>query len=156
MDLKNILNNEDASEPVDCEPVEYEQVDCESVECENESASEIESDTKNDRFKKTWNKLEKGMKLNRLLVFIDHETNVNELSTDRIQDLKNLLFRAIDIGDLNKSNDIIYNIESCEIESIKILEYNSTSKKYKLKTKTSKNRSVSKSRSNLDRLIKKK
>ncbi len=42
------------------------------------------------------------------------------------------------------------------IETIKILEFNRIKKKYKLKTSRCKNRSVSKSRSNIDRLIKKK
>jgi hypothetical protein len=49
-----------------------------------------------------------------------------------------------------------YNKDTCLIESFKSLEFNESSKKYKLKTGGTKNRSVTKSRSNIDRLMKKK
>jgi len=146
MDLKKILNTETSSEKVTNEEVETEN---------NEVTKIIEIDH-NLRFKKPWKKLEKGMKLNRILQYVENETIEKELSIERKKDLKNLLFRAIDSGNLNKISDVMYNEETCEIETIKILEFNSSSKKYKLKTSTSKNRSVSKSRSNIDRLIKKK
>ena len=47
-------------------------------------------------------------------------------------------------------------METGLIETLKHLEFNESSKKYKLKTGGTKSRSVSKSRSNIDRLMKKK
>ena len=52
--------------------------------------------------------------------------------------------------------DVKYNPDTGIIESFKQLEFNESSKKYKLKTGGTKTRSVSKSRSNIDRLMKKK
>ena len=68
---------------------------------------------------------------------------------------KNLLFRGCDSGLFNKQSYVKYNIEEGIIESFKNLEFNESSKKYKLKTGGSKGRSVTKSRSNIDRLMKK-
>ena len=68
--------------------------------------------------------------------------------------MKNLLFNGCDRGLFNKISDVNYNIEKCLIESLKFLEFNESTKKYKLKSNGSKNRSVSKSRSNIDRLMK--
>lgn len=151
MDLKKILNTD-----IKSEELEATELTIEEETIENKEAPSIIEIEHNLRFKKPWNKLEKGMKLNRILQYVNSETIERELSIERKKDLKNLLFRAIDSGNLNKISDVTYNEETCEIEAIKILEFNSSSKKYKLKTSTSKNRSVSKSRSNIDRLIKKK
>ena len=109
----------------------------------------------NSMYDKEWTKLEKGMKLNRLLVFITSETKERQLTDTQAQALKQLLFKACDMGLFNKINDVKYNTETGIIESIKQLEFNDTSHKYKLKTGGSKGRSVSKSRSNIDRLMKK-
>jgi hypothetical protein len=109
-----------------------------------------------ERFKVPWNKLEKGNKLNRILIFIKQETEEKELSTTLSKELKNILFNACDRGLFNKVSDVSYNIETGLIESFKCLEFNESSKKYKLKSSGTKNRSVSKSRSNIDRLAKKK
>ena len=59
-------------------------------------------------------------------------------------------------GIFNKISDVKYDTEKGVIDSIKQLEFNESTKKYKLKTGGTKNRSVSKSRSNIDRLTKKK
>ena len=73
-----------------------------------------------------------------------------------VKELKTLLFRACETGMFNKISDVKYDQESGIIESFKHLEFNENTKKYKLKTGGTKSRSVSKSRSNLDRLMKKK
>ena len=107
-------------------------------------------------FKQPWNKLEKGMKMNRILLFVKKETELHELSTALSKELKDILFRGCENGSFNKVSEVKYNEEECMIESFKSLEYNESSKKYKLKSGGTKNRSVSKSRSNIDRLMKKK
>ena len=122
----------------------------------NVDEDEVNVDEINCRFQLPWNKLEKGQKLNRILLFIKQETEEKSLPDVLAKELKSMLFNACDRGLFNKVSDVSYNSETGLIESFKCLEFNETSKKYKLKTKGSKNRSVSKSRSNIDRLVKKK
>ena len=120
----------------------------------DESSSETE--TVDPRHTQPWNKLEKGSKMNRILVFVQSQKNDNELNEQQTKELKNLLFKGCENGLFNKVSDVKYNEELGEIKSIKNLEFNESNKKYKLKTGGTKNRSVSKSRSNIDRLTKKK
>jgi len=109
---------------------------------------------KDVRFKKPWNKLEKGMKLNRLLIFIEKETEEHTLSPGLKKELKNLLFKACDGGYFNKISEVSYDVDEACINSIKSLEFNSDTKRYKIKSGSSKHRSTSKSKSNIDRLLK--
>ena len=122
----------------------------------NELEDEVEKETIDPRFTQPWNKLDKGVKMNRLLLFIQSQKEDNELNDQQTKDLKNLLFKGCETGLFNKISDVKYDTEKALIESIKQLEFNESSKKYKLKTGGTKNRSVSKSRSNIDRLTKKK
>ena len=124
---------------------------------ELEDMDQEEEDVKIDpRFTLPWNKLEKGVKMNRLLIFIQSEKEDKELIEQQSKELKNLLFKACENGLFNKISDVEYDESKAEIKSIKNLEFNESSKKYKIKTGGTKNRSVSKSRSNIDRLTKKK
>lgn len=150
--------NDTITEPID-KPIDKpidEPIDKPMDELTEESSanSEVE-ETIDPRFAQPWNKLEKGMKLNRFLVFIENETKDKQLTDIQSQALKQLLFKGCDMGLFNKINDVKYNSETGIIESVKQLEFNDTSHKYKLKTGGSKGRSVSKSRSNIDRLMKK-
>lgn len=122
----------------------------------NKLEDEVEKETIDPRFTQPWNKLDKGVKMNRLLLFIQSQKEDNELSDQQTKDLKNLLFKGCETGLFNKISDVKYDTEKALIETIKQLEFNESSKKYKLKTGGTKNRSVSKSRSNIDRLTKKK
>ena len=161
MDLKELLNqttiqhnhqstNESTSEPTS---ESTDEVIEDSLESEPEPEPEPDID---HRFKQPWNKLEKGMKMNRILLFVDSQKQENSLSDNQTRDLKNILFRGCETGMFNKLSDVKYDSETGLIESFKQLEFNESSKKYKLKTSGTKNRSVSKSRSNIDRLMKKK
>mgnify|MGYP001402020845 FL=1 len=94
--------------------------------------------------------------MNRLLLFITREVDERSLTESQGAELKKLLFKGCESGCLNKTTDVKYDSETGIIESIKHLEFNESSKKYKLKTGGTKSRSVSKSRSNIDRLMKKK
>jgi len=124
---------------------------------EEEEEKEDDKDEKPDpRFTLPWNKLEKGVKMNRLLIFIQSEKEEHTLTEQQSKELKNLLFKACENGLFNKISDVEYDESKAEIKSIKNLEFNESSKKYKIKTGGTKNRSVGKSRSNIDRLTKKK
>ena len=63
---------------------------------------------KNNRFHKSWTKLDKGSKLNRLSLFIEEQTEINDLSESEIKKLKKLLFHLCETGSLNKLGDIEY------------------------------------------------
>ena len=129
----------------------------------SEDFSEVINESEDDkeekidpRFTLPWNKLEKGVKMNRILIFIQSEKEEHTLTEQQSKELKNLLFKACENGLFNKISDVEYDESKAEIKSIKNLEFNESSKKYKIKTGGTKNRSVSKSRSNIDRLTKKK
>ena len=117
---------------------------------------DIVKEDPNKRFMKSWNKLEKGMKLNRIIQFVETETDEKELSVDQSKELKNILFRACDSGLLNKLTEVNYNEEEACIISFKSLEFNEETNKYKIKTVSSKHRPNTKSKSNIDRLLKSK
>ena len=117
---------------------------------------DIVKENPNKRFMKPWNKLEKGMKLNRIIQFVETETDEKELSVDQSKELKNILFRACDSGLLNKLTEVNYNEEEACIISFKSLEFNEETNKYKIKTVSSKHRPNTKSKSNIDRLLKSK
>ena len=53
---------------------------------------------KNNRFNKSWTKLDKGSKLNRLLIFIREEKEENNLSENESKKLKKILFHSFDIS----------------------------------------------------------
>jgi len=96
------------------------------------------------------------MKMNRIVLFVEREKSEHTLSDIQSNNLKQLLFKGCEGGLFNRISEVKYNQEEYMIESFKALEFNESSKKYKLITGSSKNRSVSKSRSNIDRLMKKK
>jgi hypothetical protein len=162
----NEKGNLSENQPV--EPIEFdsdleemeqalEQEEEDKEEEEQEEEKEDDKDEKPDpRFTLPWNKLEKGVKMNRLLIFIQSEKEEHNLTEQHAKELKNLLFKACENGLFNKISDVEYDESKAIIESIKNLEFNESSKKYKIKTGGTKNRSVGKSRSNIDRLTKKK
>ena len=58
---------------------------------EPSALDKVEQDT---RFQQPWNKLEKGMKMNRILLFVQTETDKHNLSPMLSKDLKYLLFKG--------------------------------------------------------------
>ena len=174
MDLKQLLNQtkvgvDEIKASVDeAEPQpEIEEIntnltldEIDALDNQLETSGELESSEEDNqldpRFAHPWNKLEKGSKMNRILVYVQSQKTENELTDNQTKELKNLLFKGCENGLFNKISDVKYNQETGLIESFKNLEFNESTKKYKLKTGGTKNRSVSKSRSNIDRLTKKK
>ena len=107
---------------------------------------------KQDVLKQPWNKLDVGMKLGRIKLFVEKEAQEKQLDDTKKDELKKLLFNACKSNKLSKNSEIVYNREKCIIETIKVLTYEN--EKYTIKTtETKKSKSSTKSRSNIERLI---
>ena len=106
---------------------------------------------KEDRFKKSWTKLDKGTKLNRLSIYIKLKKVEDELNDVQEKQLKILLHQLCDSGSLNKMNDVDYSDETYQILNIKNLEFDKKNKKYSFKIPEKKNKNISKSKSNIER-----
>ena len=106
---------------------------------------------KNNRFQKSWTKLDKGSKLNRLSLFIEKECEDKDLSEDGKKKLKKLLFHVCENGSLNKVNDVEYSDETYEIVSIKNLIYDEDKKSYSFNLPKKVVKPTAKSKSKIDR-----
>jgi len=111
---------------------------------------EIEKE-KEERFKKSWSKLDKGSKLNRLSIFIKMQKSESEFSDSVEKQLKDLLYRLCESGALNKINEIEYCNEKFQIMKIKNLEFNDSTGKYEYKKLEKKKTNISKSKSNIEK-----
>ena len=122
---------------------------------EKDKVQELIDKENHDRFSKPWSKLDKGTKLNRLLIYIKQQKISNNLDTKQEEQLKLLLINRLEIGNLNKISDIVYSVDEKVITEIKDLIYNEETKKYKFEKKVkSKTKSKTKSKSNIDRHFK--
>lgn len=74
-------------------------------------------------YKRQWHRLERGLRLNRIRRFIEAETARMKLSTIDVENLTNLLHKALDKKLLNSKNSVIYDPEKEEIQEIKGLVY---------------------------------
>lgn len=106
--------------------------------------------------KQSWNKLNNGSKFKLLSEFIEFKKKKLSLSNDDYNKLKKLLFNACENNKLNKLSDIDYDIELNKINEIKILEIINKNEKYefKLKIHENKKKSSTKSKSNIEKLLK--
>jgi len=116
----------------------------------NDLISTIDKE-KDERFKKPWPKLEKGTKLNRILLFVKQEKLEKELTSEQEKQLKQLLNKVCATGSLNKINDVEYDQEELKIISIQNLSFDEDSKKYSFEKIEKKTKSSSKSKSNVER-----
>lgn len=107
---------------------------------------------KEDRFKNTWVKLDKGSKLNRIHLFIKKEKIDKELDDSQEKQLKFLLLNLFNSGSLNKSSNVEYCQENFEIINIKTIIFDEDTLKYEvLATEKKKKTERSKSKSNVER-----
>lgn len=104
-----------------------------------------------ERYKKSWNKLDKGIKLNRIMIFVKQESIQHNLTDSQELQLKTLLLQLCNHNGLNKNSEVIYDQETMKIISIKILHFDESSKKYSVHTVVSKSKNISKSRSNIEK-----
>lgn len=101
---------------------------------------------------KPWNKLDKGMRLNRLKLFIQEYSEKESLTENKKKKLSHLLLTACHNSKLTKNTEVEYDTNSGIIISIKTLKTDSTN--FHLENTTSKKvKHTSKSRSNIDRFI---
>jgi len=117
--------------------------------------TENESNDQEMRFKKPWNKLDKGIKLNRILVYIKQEVSRRSLNDNQEKQLKTLLLHLCENNGLNKSSDVIYNSETMQIESIKLLLFHEETKKYSIQKMIYKPKNISKSKTNIEKHLSK-
>ena len=171
MDLKGVLNEKEETEKKDSsvrvhkKPIQLRDIENRSSNNRKTSLSH-ESDEKirkllnkekKQYYTQTWNKLDNGMKINRIKLFIESEKEKNSLDDCEYESLKKLLITSCTSGRLTKSSDISYNQVEGYIEDIKILKFNEETREYKLQfNENKKKQTSSKSKSNIDRFLKSK
>ena len=89
---------------------------------DKEKVKEYLENDKLNVFKRPWNKLETGLKKNRILMFIEIEQSNRMLTNTNKLMLKEILYGALKNNKLNK-NEIQYNDQEGVIDNISILEY---------------------------------
>jgi len=175
MDLKVVLNEKEEDDnsgkseekdnvvrvhkkPIQLRDIENRSSSNRKSSLSHESDGEIKkmlNKEKKQYYKQAWNKLDNGMKINRIKLFVESEKNKNSLDEGQTDTLRKLLITTCTSGKLNKSSDISYNKEEGYIVNIKILKYTESSKEYKIQINESKKKqSSSKSKSNIDRFLK--
>ena len=166
MDLKNVLSDnapketkKPASVSVHKKPIQLRDIESRSSSKtrldkfeSKEQMTELLNKEKHNIYKQNWNKLDKGMKINRLKEFISRETKEKQLNIQESHYLSDLLLSACSNNKLNRVNDVVYNKDDGIIENIKILSCNN--KKYELKINENKQtRSTGKAKSNIERFL---
>jgi hypothetical protein len=76
-----------------------------------------------EAYRRPWHRLERGLRLNRLRKFIEAEKTRMNLSAADVEDLTNILHKALDKKLLNSKTCVIYDQEKEEIQEIKGLIY---------------------------------
>ena len=79
---------------------------------------------KDNRFKRTWTRLDKGSKLNRITLYISQMNETHDLNENTTKQLKALLSQLFNAGVLNKNKEIDYSAEEGIIVDIKNLKFN--------------------------------
>ena len=77
-----------------------------------------------DHHKIAWNKLDKSIKINKLNSFADECKQTYDLNDDQVVQLKLLLKDKINHKHLQKTKDVVYDIDTGIIKSIPNLSYN--------------------------------
>ena len=146
--------------PVQLRDIENRSSNRRKVKTDHESDEQIKdmlTKEKEDVYKQNWNKLDLGMKINRLKIHLDELEIKYSLNSEQKEKLRILLMGACSSGNLNKISEIVYDKEECKVISIKNLTLNEETNEFKLEIVESKKTKVSssKSRSNIDRFLKK-
>ena len=107
---------------------------------------------KDNRFKKTWLRLDKGSRLNRITLYTSQMNEIHDLDENTTKQLRTLLSQLFDAGILNKNKEIDYSSEEGIIVNIKNLHFNEETQKFIFVKDTKKLKSSpSKSKSNIER-----
>ena len=106
-------------------------------------------------FNKSWNKLEKGLKFNRINKYLDTLKEEHSLTDADIQKTKIMLFAIVNKGGLTKNTEVAYNKEDAKITKINSLIFDINKKKLVMKKEQPKKAKVTgRSKSNIERLLK--
>lgn len=171
MDLKKVLNEDIQETQKQTENIRVHKKPIQLRDIENRSANnhekminkitddkmkEILNKEKKSIFFKPWNKLDNGLKLNRLQKYIEIEKEIKNLSENETKKLSKLLLTNLENGKINKLSEIKYDTNKGEISEIKNLIYCEETKKYSFKIKESKPKTTTKSKTNIERLLSRK
>ena len=80
-----------------------------------------------------WNKLDKTIKMQKIRVFVDDYSTINNLTVKESKFLLTFLTTSLDQKRLSKSKDVIYDRENGLIKSIPCLLFNQINRKFTLK-----------------------
>ena len=80
----------------------------------------------NDAFRRPWHRLERGLRLNRIRLFMSSEKSKLNLSEADTDYLTNLLHKSLDKKLLNSKSAVVYSVDAQEIQEIKGLVYHTT------------------------------
>ena len=109
----------------------------------------------NNIFNRPWNKLEKGLRINRVNIYIDDVLKEKHtMGVVEIVKLKKLLTSALSKGILSKNTEVNYDKEMGKIKDIRILQCDEEKRQFTLKIETKKAKSTSRSKSNVEKLLK--
>ena len=164
MDLKNILDNEEIIEEKNeniqkhKKPIQLKEIERRSRSNNIEKSTNFDlhkliDEEKKSIYNKPWNKLEPGLKINRLNLFVEELKNKYDLNTLQKMNLHELLIKNCEKNKLNKNSEVIYNIEESTISEIKILVFNEKNKTFSLSFPEIKHKTKNKSKSNIERLL---
>lgn len=163
MDLKNILEDDniknDPNVKVYKKPMQLKDIERRSRTNLSKTNDNIDINSYIDKekeniFHQTWTKLNNGSKLNRINIFVSELKIKHNLSDNETNDLSLLLVNACNKNKLNKINDVIYDKEQAKIKDIKILQYDNKLNKFSLSIEKVKSKPKSKSKSNIEKLLK--
>lgn len=87
----------------------------------NEGLQKLLKEESEVAFKKPWHRLERGMRLNRLRLFVDNMKDSKGLQESESTGLLQLLTKSLEKKLLNSKNSVIYDIETEKILEIKNL-----------------------------------
>lgn len=103
---------------------------------DNNNSFNIETllDKESSQYKKeNWNKLDNTIKTKKINLYAEEFVKENNLSENELNVIKTSLIHYLDRKMLSKSKEVTYNKDTGLIETIPILEYNTTSKRFTLK-----------------------
>jgi len=109
----------------------------------------------NNIFNRPWNKLEKGLRINRVNIYIEDVLKEKyTMGVAELVKLKKLLTNCLSKGGLSKNTEVNYDKDTGKIKDIRILLYSEEKRQFSLKIETKKVKSTSRSKSNVEKLLK--
>lgn len=103
-----------------------------TVETTEESLANFLNDDMDKNRKGVWSKLTKTIKIMKLKKYMKDIGEHYELSTEEMNRTTNILIKMVERKKLSKNNELIYNQENGNIESIPGLVFNKTTRNFTL------------------------